>query len=317
MSKPDRVRALTAVAAVLLVATSACGDNGVPRPSSTGTSPAPTDANASRENGDWLLRFTTAGGADGERERSVFVRYDPSTGAVSARTLPAVTASDASEDEQVLLVSADHRWAIPDTGVPRSQSRTGKLVLYSVTDDTTTTLDIRAATGERELDAVAWAFDPTDGNLLRVVDRAHDVWRVDLAAMSATKEGRLPKRAGWIYGNGFDKTTGEPYIESIDSDRTDPAGNGDSDVRPIERQGGTLLRDDGDSLDGLPKPPCGFAGAFRFDDGDAWLFCADTPSISAYRLGEGGAGWSSVGTPSAKIVPGVAVDMTFALPPLH
>ena len=200
------------------------------------------------------------------------------------RRVPGVTASDASQDEQVLLVSADHRWAIPDTGVSKAQARTGKLVLYSVTSDATDTLDIRAASHSSSLRAVGWAFDPTDGNVLRVVDSGHRVWRVDLSGRSATKEGRLPTRSGWIFGNGFDKTTGEPYVESIDSDQTDPAGNGDSDTRPIVRQGGTLVRFDGADAESLPKPPCGFAGAFRYDDGTAWLFCADTPSISAYRL---------------------------------
>ena len=214
-------------------------------------------------------------------------------------------------------MSADHRWAIPDTGVPKSQAGRGRLVLYSLSGDATRTLDIRAATGDSGLRAVAWAFDPTDGSLLRVVDGHRNVWDVDLGARRATKERVLPKRSGWIFGNGFDKTTGEPYIESIDSDQTDPAGNGDDDVRPVERQGGRVLQMGGGTVEGLPKPPCGFAGGFRFDDGDAWLFCADTPSISAYRLGDGAdARWVQVGRASARVVPRVAVELAFALPPV-
>ncbi|HET6167089.1 MAG TPA: hypothetical protein VFE07_09700 [Marmoricola sp.] len=315
MSRLDRTRVATAAVVVLLAATAGCGDTGDPRPSSSGTSSTP--AATSREHGTWLLRFTTASGADGARTGAAYVTFEPITGRTAVRTVPGAIGSDANQDEQVLLVSADHRWAIPDTGVPASQSRSGKLVLYSLSGDTTETLDIRAVTGDPTLEAVAWAFDPTDAGLLRVVDHRRGVWKVDLPARSATKERVLPKRPGWIFGNGFDQTTGEPYVESIDSDETDPPGNGDADVRPLQRQGGTVLQLSGDPVDGLPTPPCGFAGGFRFDDGDAWLFCADTPSISAYRLGEGAdAGWVPVGPASARVVPATAVELAFALPPV-
>jgi hypothetical protein len=244
------------------------------------------------------------------------VRYDPATGKASARSLPAVLASDASEDEQVLLVNADHTLAVPDTGVPAAERRSGRLTLYSVSAPTTRTLDIRAVTGRPDLEAVAWAFDPTDPDLLRVVDSRRAVWDVDLAADSATKERTLPARPGWIYGNGFDKATGEPYIESIDSGRTDPTGNGADDARPVQRDGGRLIRYDGAPLAGLPEPPCGFAGGFAFDGGPVWLFCADTPSIAAYQAHPGGASWHAIGMPSPKVVPDGAAELTFALPPV-
>jgi hypothetical protein len=77
-----------------------------------------------------------------------------------------------------------------------------------------------------------------------------------------------------------------------------------------------VVRYDGEALAGLPKPPCGFAGGFQFDDGNAWLFCADTPSIAAYRVDKGGTKWEPFGTPSPKIVPAVAADLSFVLPPL-
>jgi hypothetical protein len=142
------------------------------------------------------------------------------------------------------------------------------------------------------------------------------VWKVDLAAKTATHEATLSTRSGWIFANGFDKNTGEPYVERIDSDETDPAGNGDSDVRPVARQGGTLIRYDGEALDGLPKPPCAFTGGFQFDGGIAWLFCADTPSITAYQAHPDGASWHAFGKPSPKVVPRAAAEMTFALPPV-
>lgn len=316
MSRLSRTTVAAAMLGALTLA-AGCGDATDPGSAATDADAATaTTVESGAGNGDWLLRFTTAEGDDGEQARAVYVRYNPTTGAAETRALPAVTASDASEDEQVLLVSADHAWALPDTAVPKSEARTGKLTLYSVTDQRTRTLDIRAVTGKPELKAMAWAFDPTDAKVLRVVDADGGVWKVDLAATSAGLERTLPQRSGWIFGNGFDKTTGEPYIESIDSDVTEPAGNGDGDTRPVQRQGGTLVRYDGVPLDGLPKPPCGFAGGFRYADGSAWLFCADTPSVSAYQAAKDGTTWHVFGTPSSKIVPGAVAELTFALPPL-
>jgi hypothetical protein len=308
--------AAAGIAAVMTMASSGCGNDGNAADASDATRAEVASGSAGAADGDWLLRFTTAEGADGEQERAVYVRYNPTTGTAVARSLPTVTASDSSHDEQVLLVSADHARAIPDTGVPKAQGRSGKLVVYAVASESTETVDIRALTGRAGLRAVAWAFDPTDADVIRVVDADRVIWRVDLDADSATEEGTLPKREGWIFGNGFDKDTGVPYIESIDSDETEPAGNGDSDTRPVERQGGSLVRYDGEDLDGLPQPPCGFAGGFRFDDGAAWLFCADTPSIAAFALNQDADSWDAVGVPSAKVVPGVAAEMTFALPPV-
>ena len=304
-------------AATLALSAAGCGDSTASRPSAGRASPSSTEVQG-RETGDWLLQFVTAGGEDGEKEGSVYVRYDPATGAAAVRRLPTLLASDAGGSEKVLLVSADHAHAIQDTAVPAEQARTGKLVLYSLTGDTTQTLDIRALTGDPRFRAVGWAFDPSDGDVLRVVDSRLGVWKVHLASGSAAREGQLHKRSGWIFGNGFDPSTGEPYIESIDSDQTDPAGNGVSDVRPVTRQGGTILPYDGEKLAGLPTPPCGVAGVFRFDDGDAWVFCADTGSVSAYRLrhGQGDGTWAPVGKPSPKVVPSGAAGLGFALPPV-
>jgi hypothetical protein len=303
----------TLLASVLALGLGGCGDEKAAEPPSTPTTSTTGDAAPS---GEWLIRFTTATGADGDKVGAVYVRYDPATGAAVARKLPASLASDAGPEDDFLLISADHAWAIPDTGVPRAQAHTGKLVLYGLSGDSTETLDIRAAAGKPALVAKAWAFDPTDAHVLRVVDGDGAVWKVDLATRTATQEGTLPRREGWIFANGFDKTTGEPYIESIDSDATEPAGSGDDDTRPLVRQGGTPVRYDGGDLAGLPKPPCDFAGAFRYADGSAWLFCADTSSITAYRAAKDATSWQSYGKPSAAAVPGSAVELSFALPPV-
>lgn len=311
-------RPTAAVAALVLLALGAagCGSNGEPssgRPAAAASSDA---AEAAAGNGDWLLRFTTAEGSDGEQSRSVLVRYNPTTGAAATRSLPVMNATDASQDEEALLVSADHTRAIPDTGVPKDEAATGKLVVYSVAGDGTETVDIHALTHQPDLKAVGWAFDPRAPEVLRVVDSRLTVWKVDLAAKTATREATLPRREGWIFGNGFAKNTGEPYIESIDSDATEPAGLGDSDTSPVQRQGGTLIRYDGEPLVGLPKPPCGFAGGFQYADGSAWLFCADTPSITAYQAVKGGTSWHRFGTPSAALLPKTVADLSFALPPV-
>lgn len=311
------VRSTAVAVAVLLAATLAgCGDSDNaddPGPSAGATTESPAaDAAA---DGDWLIRFSTAEGADGEQSRAVYVHYNPTTGAASVRTLPQVTALDAGPDDLALLSSADHTRAILDIGIPRAQRASGELPVYGLDDEDVETLDIRAITAAPTLRPVAWAFDPVAADVLRVVGSDRTVWKVDLATRTATQESQLPQREGWIFGNGFDKNTGTPYIESIDSDDTEPAGNGDSDLRPVERQGGTLIRYDGEDLPGLPKPPCGFAGGFRFDDGAAWLFCADTPSISAYRVQEGGDTWEPFGVPSPDVVPGAAADLGVVLPP--
>ena len=317
--RPAFLAFAAALAATLALTAGACGnkdDGSDGSPAKPGASSSAVD-DAAQGNGDWLLRFTTAEGADGERSRSVFVTFNPATGAAHARSLPATTGGNASPDEEVLLVSADHAWAVRDTGVPRREALSGKLVLYSVADASTRTLDLPAATGVPGVQAKAWAFDPTDAQVLRVVDTDLRVWKVDLATSKATAEAPLQTKDGWIFADGFDKTTGEPYIESIDSDETLPAGNGDSDTRPVQRQGGTLVRYDGATLEGLPKPPCGFAGGFEFDGGLAWLFCADTPSITAYQAHADGASWHAFGTPSPKIVPKVAAEFSFVLPPVR
>lgn len=308
--------AAVAVAALLAATLAGCGDSDEadgPGPSAGATTEIPA---AGAADGDWLIRFSTAEGADGEQSRGVYVRYNPTTGAASVRALPRVTASDAGPDDQALLSSADHTRAILDIDIPSAQRASGKLPVYGLADESVSTLDIRAITGVSTLRPVAWAFDPVAADLLRVVGSDRTVWKVDLATMTASQESQLPRREGWIFGNGFDKNTGTPYIESIDSDETEPAGNGDSDLRPVERQGGTLIRYDGADLPDLPKPPCGFAGGFQFDDGAAWLFCADTPSISAYRVEEGGETWEAFGVPSPDVVPGAAADLGVVLPPV-
>lgn len=288
-----------------------CGDK-----ASTGHQPTGSATTASVADGDWLLRFNTAEGADGELSRAVLVSYDPTTGAARVRRLPGVLAGDSYADGQALLISADHAQTLLDTRVEPADARHGRVTVYSVTGPGKQEVPVRAWSGQKSLVPAAAAFDPAQPGLLRVVDSANRVWKVDLAARTATQVGRLPLKSGWIFGNGFDKNTGEPYIESIDSEATVPAGNGDDDVRPVARQGGTVLYYDGTPVAGLPTVPCGFTGGFTTAAGETWLFCADTPSLQAYRLPKGGTAWQKFGTASRDVLPGAASELAVVLPPV-
>ena len=82
------------------------------------------------------------------------------------------------------------------------------------------------------------------------------MWAVNVAGGKATQEGTLAK-GPWVFTNGFNHNTGEPYMESIDSDETNPAGNGPADTSPVTRDGGTVLANDvrgPDQAAGQPVP---------------------------------------------------------------
>jgi hypothetical protein len=306
---PTLTRAATAGVLALVLLTG-CGSNAKPAASASSATPSA----AAVPSGNWLLRFNTAEGADGEVSRAVYVSYDPDTGKATVRRMPAVVAGDAYGGGQALLISADHAWSLTDTTVGREGAR-GVLTLYAVTGKASWTLPLRSWT-HTAVRPIAAAFDPSSADLLRVVDATRRVWKIDLSERTASPDGRLARRTGWIYGNGFDKNSGAPYIEAIDSEKTLPPGNGDNDVRPVVRQGGSLLSPDGSDLPGLPKLPCGFAGGFTASDGSSWIFCADTPSISAYRVEAGGTAWKPYGTPSVNVIPGVASELAVVLPPV-
>ncbi|RYY06383.1 MAG: zinc-binding domain-containing protein [Alphaproteobacteria bacterium] len=235
----------------------------------------------------WLLRFNTAGGAEGETVRAVYVRFTPSTGATSVRTLPGLTDQDTYADSQALLVSADQEFALLDSRVSRADRKAGRLTLYPLDDDTTLSLDVRGWSKAADLETVGAAFDPAEPQLLRVVDSRKRVWKVDVADRGPRRDVHLP----------------------------DPLA-GDDDVRPVERRGGVIRVVDGTATEGEPALPCGFAGGFTLTDGAAWLFCADTPKITAYRLAPGADAWEKVGAESKAVVPRTAEDLPVVLPPV-
>jgi hypothetical protein len=309
-----------ALAALLL--TAACGQVEVTSDSpgdsskddSSSATPDPSaSVDTSVAEGSWLLGLQTAGGNDAEKSTTVYITYDPSTGQATSRAMPGVTAASASPDLAALLVSADRRWAIPDTEISDHEENTGQLTVYSLTSKATKVVDIRRASGNDGVRAVGWAFDPERADTLRVVDTANRVWAVNVAGGRATQEGTLAK-GPWVFTNGFNHNTGEPYMESIDSDATNPSGNGPADHSPVMRDGGTVLANDSAVLAKLPASPCRLGAGFTDANGVTWTFCADKASLSTYFLPKDGQRWAAFGKPSDPVAPEAAA-FPLVLPP--
>ncbi|MEO5652218.1 MAG: hypothetical protein ABIN79_00775 [Marmoricola sp.] len=303
-----------ALAASLVLLTSACGSDGAtaaqPRPDE---SPSAASADTSLGEGAWLLGITSAGGADGETTITSYVTLNPSTGEASTRQIPGVNAASSTPREAALLVSSDRAWAISDTSIPTTQTKSGQLTVYSLADDTTETIDMAARTGESGVEPIAWAFDPESTDTLRVVDATNRVWAVAVSGGKATAEAPLPGGA-WVFTDGFDPNTGEPWVESIDSDATMPAGQGPSDTRPVTRLGGTVLPAESPALSSLPPGPCRLGAGFTDSSGLTWTFCADQASVSTHYLPDGAATWVDYGKPSSPVAP-IASGFALVLPP--
>ncbi len=313
-----RSAALAAAVASLLL-TAACGNVSVTTKTDATPSEAPSEEPAaaapdtSAGEGEWLLGMTTAGGADGETSTTVYVSYNPSTGVASAHKMPPVKAASTAPEQAGLLVSGDRQWAIPDTGVSNAEQKSGKLKVYSLTGTGTTVVDIRARSGKGDVDPIGWAFDPTSDDTLRVVDTKSRVWAVNVSGGKAKLANTLPS-GKWIFTNGFDRNTGEPWVESIDSDETQPPGYGPADTAPISRDGGTVLPAGSPGLAALPANPCRLGAGFTDAAGVTWLFCADAPTVATHYLPKSSTGWTAYGKASTPVAP-VAAGFPLVLPP--
>ena len=279
----------------------------------TATPSASPQADTSAGEGDWLLGMSTAGGADGEATQTTYIVFNPSTGKRDRRKVPSAEEASATPEQAALLVSANRLYAITDTAIPQSQGRSGKLKVYSLSDGSTKVVDIHQRTGDDSVKAVAWAFDPNRPDTLRVVDSKNRVWSLSVAGGKATAEPTLPD-GDWVFTNGFNPNTGEPWVESIDSDATRPAGNGEADKSPVTRSGGTVLPAESSGLAALPASPCKLGAAFTTAAGVTWAFCADDPTISTYVLAKGAETWKPYGKPSAPVAP-EAAGFPLVLPP--
>lgn len=306
---------MAALIATLLIA-AGCGDLEVDSKDAKAgenESEKTADVDTSAGEGNWLLGITSAGGADAEVSTTVYIRYNPSTGQATARQLPGVQASTTTPEQAALLVSADRNWAIPDTSISRAEERSGRLKVYSLADSSTKVVDIRDRTGEGDVKAIAWAFDPERADTLRVVDTKNRVWAVNVPGGKASQEGTLPK-GPWVFTNGFNPNTGDPWVESITSDKTKPEGNGTAFKSPVAREGGTVLSNGSAGLSELPASPCRLGAGYTDADGVTWTFCADEPTLKTFYLAKGGKEWTAYGKPSTAVAP-IASGFPVVLPP--
>lgn len=315
MNFPNQRRlAVLALTAVLAAGVTGCGST--EKSAKPSTKPTGSTVAAAAVHGAWLLGFTTAGGADGETTTPTYVRYDPDTGQASVTTLPPVKAPNVTEAESALLVSADHKWAIPDTGLSKAETDSGKVTVHSLDGGAALELDLRALTQDPAFKPLGWAFDPVKATTLRVVGDKGTVWVVDVAARTATKSGDLglDEGGGWVFADGFNPNTGEPYVESITSEATKPEGNGPSNTAPVKREQGILLGADSAVVRAFPADKCRLVGAFETNDAGTWAFCADAPSLTTWHKDKAG-DWKPFGKPSAAVAPD-ASGMPVVLPPV-
>jgi hypothetical protein len=261
----------------------------------------------------WLLRLDSYSGEDGETQQATYLTITPTTGDVVEVSTPRLQVAEASGDERVLLVNADHSSALLDSRPTKQERAAGRVTLYDLTKQgRTSTVDVRTATGDRNLTPDWVAFDPTKPDTLRVVDGL-TVWVVPTEGGRATKEGVLPSRPGWIFAGGFNKNDGLPFIEDTDSFKTIPKGNGDTSTRAVVRTTGTVVPSDNGGFAGLPEAHCGLGTAFALADGPTWAFCAQRSRIQARVLEPGASQWEDAGKPTGDVVAPNA-EPTFVLP---
>ena len=216
------MRSAAPVAAVLaaLLMTSSCGD--VSRPDPTRRSPTPvmrraalrplTPVDTSAAEGDWLLGMQTAGGADAETSATAYVTYNPvdRTGA-RPQDARGQGRQRRRREQAALLVSADRRWAIPDTEIPRAEENSGELKVYSLTSTaprSSTSARAPATTASRPSAGPSTRSVPTRCASSTPTNR---VWAVKRLRRQGHRGEPLPK-GPWVFTNGFNRNTGEPYV---------------------------------------------------------------------------------------------------------
>jgi hypothetical protein len=300
------VAGLTAFAVVATLL-AGCGQQAVEPPEKKAAS---TPQGAGRP---WLLRLDSYSGEDGETQQATYLTITPTSGDVVEVSTPRLQAAEASGDERMLLVDADHSSALLDSRPTKQDRAAGRVTLYDLTKQgRTSAVDVRKATGDRNLTPDWVVFDPTKPDTLRVVDGL-TVWVVPTDGGRATKEGVLPSRPGWIFAGGFNKNDGLPFIEDTDSFQTIPRGNGETSSKAVVRTTGTVVPSDNGGFKGLPEAHCGLGTAFALAHGPTWAFCARQHRIQARVLEPGASHWEDTGKPTGDVVAPNA-EPTFVLP---
>lgn len=300
------VAGLTA-SAVVATLLAGCGQQAVEPPEKKAAS---TPEGAGRP---WLLRLDSYSGEDGETQQATYLTITPTTGDVVEVSTPRLQAAEASGDARMLLVDADHSSVLLDSRPTKQERAAGRVTLYDLTKQgRTSTVDVRKATGDRNLTPDWVVFDPTKPDTLRVVDGL-TVWVVPTDGGRATKEGVLPSRPGWIFAGGFNKNDGLPFIEDTGSFKTIPQGNGETSSTAVVRTTGTVVPSDNGGFAGLPEAHCGLGTAFALAHGPTWAFCARQHRIQARVLEPGASHWEDAGRPTGDVVAPNA-EPTFVLP---
>lgn len=250
----------------------------------------------------WLLRMESYSGEDGESKQATYLTISPDSGAASSVTMPRLQIAEASGDQKVLLVDAGQQLALADSRPNRADRESGRVTVVDLDSGKSRSVDVRRATRDPKLTTDWVSFDAKEPGLLRVVDGL-TVWTLTVDGTDASKEGVLPSRPGWIFGGGFNKNTGLPYIEDTGSFDTLPKGNGVTDARPVRRDGGRLLLSDNGLFAGLPDPGCGLSQGYRDADGVAWALCVEGRHVQVRRLPSGASSWEDYGKPTKDVVP--------------
>jgi hypothetical protein len=274
-----------------------------------GSAKASPDDSATRE---WVLRLESLSGEDGETKQATYLTITPGSGAASVATMPRLQVAEASGDERVLLVDAHQQYALADSRPSQADRARGRVAVVDLGTGESRTVDVRRATGDPKLSADWVSFDAKEPGLLRVVDGL-TVWTLGVDGGNPVKEGVLPSRPGWIYGGGFNKNTGTPYIEDTGSFATLPKGNGVMDARPVRREGGRLMQTDNGYFRGLPDPKCELTTGYQDSTGESWAFCVEGRRVVVKRLLAGGTTWQDYGKPTGSVVPRSA-EPVFVLP---
>ena len=81
----------------------------------------------------WLLRLDSYSGEDGETQQATYLTITPTTGDVVEVSTPRLQAAEASGDERVLLVDADHSSALLDSRPTKQERAAGRVTLYDLT----------------------------------------------------------------------------------------------------------------------------------------------------------------------------------------
>ena len=187
-------------------ATSRSPGRPAPRPTRSARHRAPTPAPG---EGDWLLGMSSAGGADGETTTTVYITLQPLD-----RCRPPREKLPGRPGRQRRGRPRPPCWSAPTgrgpsrtPGSPGPRSKSGQLKVYSLVrrigEDARPP---RSCTGQKDVTAVGWAFDPKRaGHAARRRTTENRVWAVERRGRQGHRGGRRSPR-----GRGSSPTASTP-----------------------------------------------------------------------------------------------------------